>query len=42
VLKIADGCIVDASLKVDGNAWNPVDPDRAAEFMELARAARGR
>jgi uncharacterized protein len=41
VLAIADGCIVGSSLKVDGNTWNPVDPDRAAEFMRLARAARG-
>ena len=41
VLKIADGCIVGSSLKVDGNTWNAVDPDRAAEFMRLARAARG-
>ena len=41
VLKIADGCIVGSSLKVDGNTWNPIDPDRAAEFMRLARAARG-
>lgn len=41
VLRIADGCIVGSSLKVDGNTWNAVDPDRAAEFMRLARAARG-
>jgi len=41
VLRVADGCIVGSSLKVDGNTWNPVDPDRAAEFMRLARAARG-
>jgi len=41
VLKVADGCVVGSSLKVDGNTWNPVDPDRAAEFMRLARAARG-
>lgn len=41
VLRIADGCIVGSSLKVDGNTWNPVDPDRAAEFMRLAREARG-
>lgn len=41
VLKIADGCIVGSSLKVDGNTWNPVDPERAAEFMRLARQARG-
>jgi membrane complex biogenesis BtpA family protein len=41
VLGIADGCIVGSSLKVDGHTWNPVDPDRAAEFMRLARKARG-
>ena len=41
VLKIADGVIVGSSLKVDGDTWKPVDPDRAAEFMRLARAARG-
>ncbi len=40
VLRVADGCIVGSSLKVDGNTWNPVDPDRAADFMALARAAR--
>lgn len=41
VLKIADGCIVGSALKVDGNTWNAVDPERAAEFMRLARTARG-
>jgi membrane complex biogenesis BtpA family protein len=41
VLKVADGCIVGSSLKVDGNTWNAVDPERAREFMALARAARG-
>jgi membrane complex biogenesis BtpA family protein len=41
VLRIADGCIVGSSLKVDGNTWNPVDPERAKEFMRLVRAARG-
>lgn len=41
ILKIADGCIVGSSLKVDGNTWNPVDADRASQFMRLARAARG-
>jgi membrane complex biogenesis BtpA family protein len=40
VLKVADGCIVGSSLKVDGNTWNAVDPKRAAEFMRLVRAAR--
>jgi membrane complex biogenesis BtpA family protein len=42
VLKVADGCIVGSTLKVDGNTWNPVDPDRAAEFMRVVRAARGK
>ncbi len=41
VLRIADGCIVGSSLKVDGNTWNAIDPDRAAEFMRIAREARG-
>jgi uncharacterized protein len=41
VLRVADGCIVGTALKVDGNTWNPVDPERAKEFMRLARAARG-
>ena len=40
VLAIADGCIVGSSLKYDGHTWNAVDPERAAEFMRLARAAR--
>ena len=40
VLKIADGCVVGSSLKVDGNTWNAVDPDRAAEFMRLVRETR--
>lgn len=40
VLGIADGCVVGSSLKVDGDTWNAVDPDRAAEFMNLARLAR--
>ncbi len=40
VLRVADGCIVGSSLKVDGNTWNPVDPERAAEFMRLVRQTR--
>lgn len=42
VLKIADGCIVGSSLKIDGHTWNAVDPERAKTFMQKARAARGR
>lgn len=41
VLAVADGCIVGSALKVDGDTWNPVDPERAADFMARARAARG-
>jgi hypothetical protein len=40
VLAIADGCIVGSSLKVDGDTWNPIDPDRARDFMDRARRAR--
>lgn len=40
VLRVADGCIVGSSLKVDGNTWNPVDPARAAEFMAVVRSTR--
>ena len=39
-LAVADGIIVGSALKVDGDTWNPVDPERAAEFMRLVRAAR--
>ncbi len=41
ILKIADGCIGGSSLKVDGNTWNPVDPERAKEFMAIVKKARG-
>lgn len=41
VLRISDGCVVGSSLKVDGNTWNAVDPERAKDFMARARAARG-
>lgn len=40
VLRVADGCIVGSALKVDGDTWNPVDPERAKDFMDRARAAR--
>jgi membrane complex biogenesis BtpA family protein len=41
VLRVADGCVVGSALKVDGHTWNAVDPDRAKDFMDRARAARG-
>jgi len=40
VLAVADGIIVGSALKVDGNTWNPVDPERAAEFMRIVRKTR--
>lgn len=40
VLRIADGCIIGSALKVDGNTWNAVDPERAKDFMDRVRAVR--
>jgi membrane complex biogenesis BtpA family protein len=40
VLALVDGAIVGTSLKVDGDTWNAVDPDRAGRMVELVAAAR--
>ena len=40
-LEFADGVIVGSGLKVDGQTWNPVDPDRVAAFMDAVRIIRG-
>jgi membrane complex biogenesis BtpA family protein len=40
VLALTDGCIVGSCLKHDGETWKPVDPDRAVQFMQIAREAR--
>jgi uncharacterized protein len=40
VLRVADGCIVGSALKVGGDTWAAVDPDRATDFMDRVRAAR--
>jgi membrane complex biogenesis BtpA family protein len=40
IFGLADGVIVGTSLKVDGDTWKPVDPDRAKRLMEAARNAR--
>ena len=37
-LKISDGVIIGSSLKVDGNTWNPVDPNRAKDFMQKVKS----
>ena len=41
VMRVADGCVVGSALKVEGDTWNAIDPDRAADFMARARKARG-
>jgi membrane complex biogenesis BtpA family protein len=40
ILPLCDGAIVGTDLKVSAVTWNPVDPDRAARFMDAARQAR--
>ncbi|MEI7743259.1 MAG: BtpA/SgcQ family protein [Chloroflexota bacterium] len=40
IFKVADGAIVGTSLKVDGNTWNAVDPDRARRLVDAAGRAR--
>ena len=39
ILSIVDGVIVASALKVDGRWWNPVDDERAKQFVERARKA---
>jgi membrane complex biogenesis BtpA family protein len=41
VLAVADGLIVGSALKVGGDTWAPVDADRARDFMDRVRTARG-
>jgi len=41
VLAVADGVIVGSALKVGGDTWAPVDPERARDFMDRVRATRG-
>lgn len=40
VLKIADGCVVGSALKVGGDTWKAVDPERAKAFMDEVRKVR--
>ena len=42
VLAMADGAIVGTSLKVDGDTWKPVDPERARAMVQLVAEARRR
>ena len=41
VLSVADGVIVGSALKRDGDTWAAVDAERAKDFMDRVRAARG-
>ena len=40
-LSIADGCVVGTWLKVDGKFYNPVDKERVAKLMAVAKEFRG-
>jgi membrane complex biogenesis BtpA family protein len=40
ILSVADAAIVGTALKVDGDTWKPVDPERAARFMQRVRELR--
>ena len=40
VLAVADAAIVGTSFKYGGDTWQPVDPDRAARFMDTVRQVR--
>jgi len=39
-LSIADGVVIATALKVDGNTWNAVDPERVRSFMALVKEIR--
>jgi hypothetical protein len=41
VLAVADGVIVGSALKVDGDTWAAVDPERARDFMDRVQTTRG-
>ena len=40
ILSVADGVIIGTHLKVDGDTWNPVDPERVRRFMESVAKVR--
>jgi membrane complex biogenesis BtpA family protein len=42
ILSVSDGCIVGTALKVNGDTWSPVDPERARAFVDLVRRFRTR
>jgi len=40
ILAIADGCVVGTHFKVDGDTWNPVEPERVRRFMDRVEQLR--
>ena len=40
IFRIADGCIVGSALKYSGDTWQPVDPNRAKDFMKRVQKIR--
>lgn len=40
ILSVGDGVIIGTHLKVDGDTWKPVDPERVKRFMEAVERAR--
>ena len=40
MLSLADGVIMGTSVKIDGDTFNPVDPEKAAAFMRHAKDVR--
>ena len=40
ILAKCDGVIVGTSLKVEGSTWNPVDPSRARQLVDLVGRVR--
>lgn len=39
-LDVCDGTIIGSSLKYDGNIWNPIDPERAKNYMRTVLKTR--
>jgi len=40
ILSVASGCVIGTHLKVGGDTWNPVDPDRVRRFMDVVKSLR--
>ena len=40
IFSFTDGCVIGSHLKLNGNTWNSVDPDRVLKFMDKVDAIR--